>query len=794
MTERTGTPPTVSGPASGDVLDQLEFPRALAEVANRAVGPLGSASVRGRLPSTDLQTIRGALAAVAELQGLLAAGDSFRPEPIEDVNALLDELRPEGTVVDGLALMELGRAFEAMRLVRAELGRIEERAPLTAALAVDIPPPRLGRDLLQTFEADGRVRDGADAAVDRARRNVRDTRARLIQALERALRGLAAHEASPDAAVTVRSGRYVIPVHADARGRVPGIVHAESASGATLFVEPQEAVELGNQLSAAEAEESRAVTALLRRLCEAVRPHVETARGALEMCVAVDDLYARARYAADVAAYAPRLASPGGEHVLRRARHPLLLAEGVAAVPFDLALDPEELTLVVSGPNTGGKTVLLKAVGLLNALVQSGVVPPLGDGSVVPVYRTLVTDIGDHQSIAASLSTFSAHLAALRRALEAAAPGTLVLLDEIGAGTDPSEGAALAAAVLQTLVARRSRTIATTHLGALKELAAETPGVVNASLHFDAASLTPTYELVKGVPGRSYGLVIARRLGIPTEVIEAAEARRPEIERSLETVLASLERRTAEISSRETAIANAESLAAARTEQALRLRAEVEAREAELAERETTLEREGREQARRFLLDARKRVEEAIQVAKQVGATHASPDATHASPDTRHASPEEAAREARRIVEQGVAEQGSELDRLAAWAGKRGVGGVAEASEASQAAEAAMAAASRSSRSSRLSGSSGTDLAPRTGASEVDLRGMMADEAREAVQRAVDDAVLADLAAVRIIHGKGTGVLRKVVDEVLRADRRVTAHRLAPPREGGTGVTVADLA
>jgi DNA mismatch repair protein MutS2 len=769
VTERTGTPPAIPGLASGDVLDQLEFARALAEVANRAVGPLGADAVRGRRPSTDPAAIRGSLATVTELQGLLAAGDPFRPEPIDDVTPLLDELRPEGTVIDGLALMELGRAFEAMRLVRAELRRVEERAPRTAALAVDTPPARLGRDLLETFEGDGRVRDGADAGVDRARRRVRDTRERLIRMLERALRGLAAHEASPDAAVTVRSGRYVIPVHADARARVPGIVHAESASGATLFVEPPEAVDLGNQLSAAESEEARAVTALLRRLCEAVRPHVDTARHAIDMCVAVDDLYARARYAADVAGWAPRLASPGGEHVLRRARHPLLLAEGIDAVPFDLTLDPDELALVVSGPNTGGKTVLLKAVGLLNALVQAGIVPPLGESSVLPVYRTVVTDIGDHQSIAASLSTFSAHLAALRRALEAAGPGTLVLLDEIGSGTDPSEGAALAAAVLQTLVARRSRTIATTHLGALKELAAETPGVVNASLHFDAASLTPTYELVKGVPGRSYGLVIARRLGIPEDIITAAEARRPEMERSLEAVLADLERRTTEIASREAAIAHAESLAAARTEQALRLRAEVEEREVGLRERETALEREGREQARRFLLDARKRVEEAMQAARRAAADEAEEAAA-------------AARAARRIVEQGVAEQGSELDRLAAWAGKG---------------ERAGRAAGAASRppvipSSRLARP--IDLPPRTGASEVDLRGMMADDARDAVRRAVDDAVLADLAAVRIIHGKGTGVLRKVVDEVLRADRRVSAHRLAPPREGGTGVTVAELA
>jgi len=363
----------------------------------------------------------------------------------------------------------------------------------------------------------------------------------------------------------------------------------------------------------------------------------------------------------------------------------------------------------------------------------------------------------------------------LRRALEAAGPGTLVLLDEIGSGTDPAEGAALAAAVLQSLAGRGSRTIATTHLGELKELAAETDGIVNASLHFDAASLSPTYELVKGVPGRSYGLVIARRLGIPADVIAAAEARRPEAERSLEAVLADLERRTTDVTERERAVTHAEGIAAARTQQADRLRGDLDAREADLRAREVALEREGREQARRFLLEARKRVEEALQMAAGVGEVGEAGEGT------------EAARQARRLVEQGVAEQGSELERLAKWAGKAG-GAVRAVREAGAGAAEASAPSP-----SRLAGASGTDIAPRTGASEVDLRGMMADEAREAVERAVDDAVLADLPVLRIIHGKGTGVLRKVVDEVLRADRRVTGHRLAPPREGGTGVTVAEL-
>jgi DNA mismatch repair protein MutS2 len=769
VSEHTRTPP--SFPASPETLIQLEFPRALDEVAARAVGPLGAAAVRGRLPSSDRETVRQDLATVTELQGLLAAGDPFRPEPIEDVTPILAAVRIPGTVLDPADLVELGRAFEAMRIVRVELGRLDDRAPRTAALAVATPPPALGRELLETFEPDGAVRDGADAGVDRARRKVRDARSRLLQALERTLRGLAAHEASPDAAVTVRSGRYVIPVHADARGRVPGIVHGESASGATLFVEPQDAVELGNQLAAAEADESRAVHAVLRRLSDAVRPHVDAAGDGLAMCVAADDLYARARYAADVDGHAPRLGLPGEAHVLWRCRHPLLLAEGVDAVPFDLDLAPDELALIVSGPNTGGKTVLLKAVGLVNALAQSGVVPPVGERSALPAYTTIVTDIGDHQSIAANLSTFSAHVAALRRALDQAGPGTLVLLDEVGSGTDPAEGAALAAAVLQELVTRRARTVATTHLGALKQLAAETSGVVNASLHFDAAALTPTYELAKGIPGRSYGLAIARRLGIPADVVAAAEARRPAAERTLEAVLADVERRTADLSAREAVVAERETDAETREARAARLQADAETRDAEVRERQTTLEREGREQARCFLLEARKRVDDALGVA-------------------RAAVSEATAREARRLVEQGISQEGIQIQRLEEALAQKGwrVRGKMEPTPSSRP-HVLTSSRPHVPTSSR----SQTPQSPTT-PSEIDLRGMTGDEARDAVIRAVDDAVLADLPAVRIIHGKGTGVLRRVVDEVLRADRRVSGRRLAPPREGGTGVTIAELA
>ena len=448
------------------------------------------------------------------------------------------------------------------------------------------------------------------------------------------------------------------------------------------------------------------------------------------------------------------------------------------AVPFDLELEPFELGLVVSGPNTGGKTVLLKAVGLITALVQTGVVPPVGERSELPIYTAIVADIGDRQSIADNLSTFSAHLAAVRGALEVAGPGSLALLDEIGSGTDPVEGAALAAAVLETLVARQSRVVATTHLGDLKKVAAETAGVVNASLTFDAANLTPTYELVKGVPGRSYGLVMAKRLGLDSEVIGKAEARRPAAERSLDMLLAEVEQRAAALSEQEAEATARLGVVQAREARLAAREKTVEETEHAVRERQGALEREGREQARRFLLEARKRVEEALGMA-------------------RAAVSEATAKEARRLVEEGISQEADELRRLQDELARKGWRVKGKEGDTTQPVYVEHRGGMRVAKlrdepaapAARVS--SPPAAAP---ISEVDLRGMDAEDARDAVMRAVDAAVLADLPVVRLIHGKGTGVLRRVVDEALRADARVSTHRLAPPREGGTGVTIAELA
>ena len=804
-----GTPSPLPAERSADGLETIEFGPVLDLVAGYAVGPLGAARVRARRPTLDLDWIRLELARVGEVAGLFRRGDALLTEAVPDVSRALARLRIEGSILEGNDLVAIQRVLGAARRVQADLRRVEEMAPLAAALSRPLTDKAIERRLEQSLDADGSLLDTASPALAAARREVQQARHRLLRRLDSLLRGLDSAVAAADATVTVRGGRYVIPVRRDSRSRPAGIVHDESGSAGTLFVEPTEAIELGNALREAEVEEDRETLRVLRELSALLRPELPTLRGAVEMCVAVDDLVARARYAVASEGEVPEMvAAPAGLRVVN-GRHPLLLAGSDPVVPFDLEMDRGERTLLISGPNTGGKTVLLKAVGLASALAQSGIVPPVGRSTRLPAFGGFFADIGDRQSISASLSTFSAHVAMLRRVLAEADAGALVLLDEVGSGTDPAEGAALAAAILASLTVRGTLTLATTHLGALKDLASHTPGVVNASLQFDAATLTPTYRFVKGVPGRSYGLAIARRLGIATEVLADAEARVPDAERSLDVLLAAVEERGREVRQTQAQLdqrdAELESLGAR-----LAIQEESQqAREAELKRLEKDADRAGRKQAKQYLMDARRLVEEALGAARAAG-------------------DEAAVREARRMVEEGIREQQVEA------AGQRGGGAVGQSGDATAievktrvrlpsggtgevlevradgtavvtagamkvVLDASMLTAlppsDRGGRKNREPSAVAAAPPPRGPAAplEVDFRGLTGDEAEQATIAAVDAAVLAEQPFLRIIHGMGTGVVRDRVRRVVSGDRRVTRFEFAPRNQGGTGVTIVEF-
>ena len=571
-------------------LQVLQLDEALRVVAGYASSPLGAEAVRALVPADARGWVEAELRRVDQMVGFLLRADDWGILALPDLRAPLRRLAIEGAAWEPLWLRDGAELLRSSREARRTLLQFADHFPLLAEIGQRLVKLEDEEAAIRhAIDPAGEVKDDASRELRKLRSEIRSARARIVEQLEKYMVSLSDRVRVADASVSVREGRYVIPIRREGRGDVGGIVHDESATGATLFVEPPIAIELMNRLRGLEIAELREVQRILQELTSRLRPHREEIVEAFGALVELDSLFARGRYALQYNGRRPEILPAGSDdYAVFDARHPLLLAAGADVVPFDLVLGPGERTLLVSGPNTGGKTVLLKAIGLVSALAQAGVIPPVGAGTKLPLFRDYFADIGDEQSIEASLSTFSAHLRNLAQILGEADRESLVLIDEMGSGTDPAEGAALAQAILADLTRRGATTVATTHLGALKALAGDEPGVVNASLQFDSAELRPTYRLVKGVPGRSYGLAIARRLGFPRHVLETADAFLPEEERRAAALLHELERKERELAA---ALAEAENARA----QALALRRDVEEREHEVRKREREAETRARQ-------------------------------------------------------------------------------------------------------------------------------------------------------------------------------------------------------
>ena len=797
-------------------LTVLEFPRVLELVAARATTDLGAERIRGLTPNTDRTALEREHARVAAVRASLEGDDPWGPESVPDLRRPLARLRVEGSTFTGSELLDASVLLASSRLSRDSLRDARRPAVVAAVLGPIIErliaEPRVEDAIRGKVLDDGTLRDDASAALRSLRRELRGAHSELVRILERAMERLEAHHRAADMSVTVRDGRYVIPVRREGRSTVGGIVHGMSASGATLFVEPPAAIEFGNRIRELEAEEAQEVERILLELADTLRPLREALIDALDALTELDSLYARAIYARDYGCGPVSLAAPAEGFSIRNGRHPLLLAQELDVVPFDLEMGPSERTLLVSGPNTGGKTVLLKAVGLFSAMLQAGVPAPVASESRIAVFDDVYADVGDEQSIQASLSTFSAHLRNLGEILRLATADSLVLVDELGSGTDPVDGAALGWAILEELTRRGATTVATTHLGTLKQLAVQVDGVVNASLQFDAVALAPTYRLSKGIPGRSYGIAIARRLALPESVVVRAEARLPQQERDVAALLEQLERREAELARRE--------------EEATALAADARSRLDSLARREQTVrgrerdvERRSRAEARRYALDARAHIERAIaelraagadaldeagraarQVAERIAATHGEQlerldreeDRAAARRDARDlpATPVPADPVAIGTTVQ-VSTLGGKLGRVVELRGDEAVVAVGAVKLTAPLDSLRPVARTAPAEQARAMTGDVPEVEART---EIDLRGLRVDEVDAILTYAVDAAVRAELRAIRIIHGKGTGALRDRVAEMLRKDTRVKQYRLGAWNEGGAGVTVAELA
>ena len=607
-----------------------------------------------------------------------------------------------------------------------------------------------------------------------------------------------------EAIITMRADRYVLPVKQEYRGMVPGIVHDQSATGATIFVEPMAVVEIGNELKQLIASEKAEIERILRTLSAQVAPDAAAIADNLAILAQLDFAFAKASLAREMMACEPKV-NDEGRIDIRRGRHPLIDPQKV--VPLDIRLGADFTTLIITGPNTGGKTVTLKTTGLFTLMAQSGLQVPAEMGTELAIFDDVFADIGDEQSIEQSLSTFSGHMTNIVSILEQVTPDSLVLFDELGAGTDPTEGAALAQAILSTLLDMHTRTVATTHYSELKEYALTTPNVENASVEFDVTTLRPTYRLSIGIPGKSNAFEISRKLGLPEFVIGKAKELLSKEQVRFEDVIANAEYHR-QVAEKERQIAEE----ASREMVAIRNQAEAERKKLE-EQRDRSI-RKAKEEAKRIVENARRESEALIaelRAMKKAGGAqeHELQRVRKQVDEAREAledKPEEAAGEVPASVKVGDMVHIASMDVDATVASLPDAKGFLQLKVGMMKMRAQLSDLRTLSSTQkmikkeqkklerkRVMREQRVDITARAVRQELDVRGMALDEAIPEVQKFLDDAMLSSLGEVSIIHGNGTGILRAGIQDCLRRHPCVSSFRLGRYGEGETGVTIVSL-
>lgn len=768
----------------------VEWDEVRALLAAETGTPMGRERALTAIPLTDPGAVSAALDQTTQARAAIGAHGVPSWETIPDVRPSLDRSRTEGAVLDGSELWVLIPLLAASPRLAAFGRRIRPLAPALSDITDRFPRLDDFYDTLRRALADdGGLTDDASQKLRRLRQRIRDLQRRIVRDLESLLQTSGADTIWSDRYVTRRNGRYVVPVRAEARARVRGIVHDRSQSGQTVFLEPDRVIDANNDLVDSSREEEQETVRILTELTDAVRARLPEIERLFADIGELDWIIARARLAERMTATCPTL-DPAGVN-LKAARHPLLLAQSWRdparpVVAIDLELDRRRPLLVVTGPNAGGKTIALKTLGLLTLMAQVGCHLPADEGSRLPVISRLFAVIGDEQSVAENLSTFSAVVRQVRDVLARADAASLVLVDELGAGTDPDEGAALAQAILEELERGGALVMATTHLEPLKAFASTHPGARNASVEFDRERLAPTFRLVYDHPGHSYALAIAARLGLDGAVIDRAQAHRSEHAARLSELLSRLDAQTRTEAARTLAIERRESETAARLASADAELARAEARAREIVAR-------SRQDAAALLTDIRRavaaeweRLRQAERSRKTLDESRARVRELHASLETPHPAEDAPAD----TLAPGDAVEAAHL----------GVRGRLQAVAGGTATVAAGAITVRVPVQSLRKITAGAPAAhparvpeKRDVAPELHLLGRTTDEARGLVEKYLDNAFLAGLPAVRLVHGKGTGALRKTIHDLLAGHPLVESFRTGEPNEGGAGATVAAL-
>ena len=784
-------------------LNILELPTVLEMLAAEAVTDGGREACFKLRPSADRLEVKNRLAETSAAKEMMVVRGSPSLSGIKDIRPSLSRADLGGSL-NTIELLNIARVLQCARLVKGYTSDDKLGKSCIDHLFAALHANRfLEEKITGSIVGEDEIADSASSELANIRRKIRAAGARVRDCLQKIISSPSYAKVLQEPIITMRSDRFVVPVKAECKGAIPGLVHDISASGATLFIEPMAAVKANNELRELAAKEKTEIERILAELSADCASHAEDIASDYSYLITLDGIFARAKLSYKLNGIEPELREKGV--VLRRARHPLLPKD--KAVPISLELGEDFDTLIITGPNTGGKTVTLKTIGLLNVMAQCGLHIPADDGSGVPVYRHVLADIGDEQSIEQNLSTFSAHMTNIVHILGECDADSLLLFDELGAGTDPTEGAALAIAVIEHARKLGADVAATTHYAELKVYATNENGIQNASCEFDVETLSPTYRLLVGVPGKSNAFAISERLGLSKDIIDDAKARIGVQNASFEATIEKLEQTRAllERDRAETAKKLREAEESAKKAAFLR---------AELSVRLEKADEKARRDAERIISDARRTAEDTFaeldEMRRKMNEDEQAQEVNRARSELRRklnesqskvkarqpekpAEDKKSAREVRagdtvEIKSMGVKAEVVDVNPDGSLNLRAGIMNVKLKPDDVYLIEGH--AAKQKKQSVTLAGST----APRAAVSpEIDLRGMESIEAVNAAEQYIDSAVMGKLKTVTIIHGKGTGALRAAVQQMLKRNKAVKSYRLGRFGEGESGVTIVEL-
>ena len=786
-------------------LRTLEYDKILELLAEQASSQPGREACLALSPQADIELVLDSQYETEDMLKVLLKDGQLPLSSFDDLRDLCG-LLAAGSVPGPAAFLKIARQLRLVERLKARAVAEEENVEAVGGLCLRrlnalAPLSSLERRIDECILNEEEIKDRASPELYRIRRSILNMQDEIRQQLDRILRS--AGGALQDQLVTLRSDRYVIPVKAEHRGSVQGIVHDSSSSGATVFIEPMAVVELNNNIREAKSEEREEIERILTELAGLARINIEGILGNQELLTELDFAQAKAKLAMKWKATSPEI-NEEGKIRLVKARHPLIDPKVVVPIDFELGYDFK--TLVITGPNTGGKTVSLKTCGLFCLMGMAGLQIPAKSGSVISIFEPILADIGDEQSIEQSLSTFSSHMKQIIQICEIAKPGTLVLTDELGAGTDPTEGAALAIAILDDLRRKGCHIVATTHYQELKSYALNTESVSNACCEFDTQSLRPTYRLMIGVPGVSNALAISKRLGLSQDIIDAAAALVSDEGAQFEELVQSIERSHQEAERMRDDITRLK----AEAEEA---RAELEEERQSLKEKKKEMLNQARAEAHRLLREAEEKIESELKNMRAAGNNvRAGEEAKEGISSMADHLAGEMGREKlaadidrpltaedieigtnyRDVISGFVGEAAELPDKKGQVLLKSGLISLRVSIEQLRIAQEAENPAAQKAKPRRRRAHGGYSAAMNA-RSEIKLLGKTVQEALSEIDNFIDEAVLAGLSSVRIVHGKGTGALRKGIREKLDGDRRILEYSDAPFGQGDAGVTVAKL-